>query len=303
MSSYNDSGYMFFDEEAAATVLAFRAVKLSAAARTIVHAGAGEGHLVIGFTAESAVQATPDKWTVGLTNKPGTFVATVAAAAAVNQLLYCAAAGKLTPVPAGPPIARALEAASGDGAEIEVKVVSAAEADESTPFAILPTLGAAITAAALAAATGLTAGMFARSRTGGIYRLVLSDNVNGAPVGCPLGIRTAGTLSYDMSDDLAASTAAKVAGVAANVFSATNVYGWMLVQGDLEQEGMHIDTDGSVAAGNLLYWGADQLAHGILMSGTPADLVFFGRAHKDDVGAVLSKGSVGAFCGGGNMAA
>lgn len=299
-ASRNDTGWKSFEEVTGETVSPYRVVKQSGG--KIMHAGAGEGSLAFGATQEPTTSADPDQWAVAMMNKPGTFLVEVAAAVLVDQMLYLAASGKLTPVPNGRPVYRALEAGSGDGSIIEVRALLAGEAEDD-PFQYLPLLGNGITAAELAAATGLTAGMYARTSTGGLYQLVLCDNVNGAPIGSPLGIRTAGTLGYDMSDDLAASSEHQARGIAANVFASTDVYGWMLVEGDLEAEGMHIDTDGNVTAGDFLFWGADNLCHGLAAGDTPADHTFIGRAHKDDSGAVLSVGTVSALCGAINIAA
>lgn len=295
----SDSGWKSYEEVAAQTVSPYRAVK--EVGGKIQHAGAGEGNLVAGFAQEPTGEA--DKWAIKLLkNSAGTFLAEVAAAVAVDQVLYLAASGKLTPVRNGAPIVRAMEAGTGDGSIIEVRALSQAEAD-AAPFEILPLLGNGITAAELAAATGLTLGMYARSKTGGLYQLIKNDNVNGAPIGSPLGIRTAGTTGSDLSDDLLASAATQVRGISANVLAGTDIHGWMLVEGDLEAEGMHIDTDGNVTAGDFLYWGADNLAHGAAAGDAPADITFFGRAHKDDSGSVLSVGTVSALCGGINQAA
>ena len=285
----NDTGWKTFDEVSGQTVVEYTLVKQ--VGEDVQPAGAGEGSLVVGASQEPTDNADTDTWAIAMTNKPGTVLVTVAAAVSAGDKLYCAAAGKATPVINGNAVLVALEDGSGDGSVIECRWANAGEVN-GTAFDLLPLKSTGITAAELAAATGLTAGMYARSSTGGLYQLVLNDNVNGAAIGTPLGIRTAGTLTYDCSDDLAASSALGLRGVAASTFASTDVYGWMLVEGDLEAEGITLVTDGNVAALDMLFWGADGVFHGLAIGGTAADHKFIGQATKADATTVLTAGEI-----------
>jgi hypothetical protein len=288
--SRSDSGWKNFEEVTAATVLAYRAVTLVGG--KIQHAIAGEGSKVAGWTQEPTTSADPDLWAVKLrTNGAGTVTATVSVAVAVDDLLYCAAAGKLTNVANGDAVAVALEAGSADGAEIEVLPIGTLSTTPF-PFNVLPLSGDAITAAEFAA-SGLTLGMIAQDSLGNRYRLILSDNVNGPDaLGYPMGIRTAGVSEFDLSDDLAASTEHQIRGLSANLFSGTDVYGWVLIEGSLQTAlngaGMTVTTDGNVAQGDSLYWGADGKLYGIVPTATMTDHTFCGASARADSGTNLT---------------
>jgi hypothetical protein len=222
----------------------------------------------------------------------------------INAPVYCAAAGVVTDVPAGEAVAELVEAASGSGSIKEALMLpSGNDAGSDAALSALAIGGDAITAAALAAEPRLVLGMEVKSPSGGTYKLVLNDNVNGAALGTPLGTRSAGTLGYDMSDDLGASSALACQGAAASVFSSTNVVGWMLVEGDLEEEGLPLVTDGNVAANTALFWGADGVFHGLAITGTPADMKYVGQAAKADASTSLVAGYFNARGAGFNFAA
>lgn len=79
----------------------------------------------IGTTLDS-VLTSGDRVGVKLFNHPGTRTMVAAGAISTGSKVYAAAAGKVNDVPAGAYIGVALEAASGDGAEIEVMAEASA---------------------------------------------------------------------------------------------------------------------------------------------------------------------------------
>lgn len=94
----------------------FRFVKINGTARELVYADAAD--LGIGVT-QAAVD---DTYAVAVreVHNGGSFKVTAAAAFAVGDYLYHAADGKVSAVPAGPRIGRALEAATADGDVVEM---------------------------------------------------------------------------------------------------------------------------------------------------------------------------------------
>jgi hypothetical protein len=285
---------------AGGTILPHRALKPTAAGW--VHCGAGEGNLCRGFSGDEG--SLQGEITVWLRNAGCSILIETSSDGIIYAPMYCAAAGVVTDVPNGEAVVELLEAASGTGSIKEGLVLpSGNSAAQAAALGALPLLTNAITAAELAAEPRLVLGMEVRSGTGGLYKLVLNDNVNGAAIGAPLGTRTAGTVSYDMSDDLGASSALACQGAAASTFASTDVVGWMLVEGDLEQEGISLATDTNVAANTGLFWGADGLFHGLAITGTPADHKFVGQAAKADAAALLVAGYINGRGAGFNQAA
>lgn len=305
--SRNETGLKTIDVASGQTVAKYRAVKGNFT-DGIQHAGQGEGSQVIGFTQEDDEVISEDRWTTYLLGYGGTFLVEVEESCSAGDRLYAGASGKLAASSGiGRPVAVAQEAASGDGSIIEVRALTPNElAKMGDGFGGL--LNAAATTAAAATALGLSEGDTAEDDNGNIYRFVTNDNVNGAAIGTPLGVRDAGSSWSDVTDDIgAASSALFVAGAAASTFSSTNVAGWMLVQGDLETalngSGMTLKTDSNVEQGEWLYWSADGdfgSEHG---GDTPADRGYCGRAGEDDSSDDLTKGYIDALSGAFNAAA
>lgn len=288
----NDSGWKSFPIASGQTVSPYRAIK-GGTTNGVQHAGAGEGSSCIGFYQEDTDATDPTNIAVKLRNAPGTVLAEVSVAVSEGDPLYCAAAGKLTNVASGEMVAKAQEDGSGSGSIIEV-LPAGFPGDTDAPFNVLPLSGDAITAAEFAA-SGLTLGMVAKDDYGNEYKLVKSDNVNGPDtLGYPMGVRAAGNSENDISDDLAASTEHLIRGLSANLFSGTDVYGWMMVRGSLETAlngaGMTVVTDGNVAQGDALYWATDGKLYGVVPTATMADHTFCGSAASADSGTNLTKG-------------
>jgi hypothetical protein len=305
--SRNESGKKTISKASGETVTKYRFVKGNFT-DGVQYPELGEGDEVVGITQEDDSVISAGQITVFLLGYGGTFLLEVGEACSAGDFLYPNADGKgLSSTGIGRPAAVAQEAASGDGSIIEVRGLSASEV-ANAPDGFGGLLNAAATTAALATALGLTVGDTAKDRHGNIYRLVLNDNVNGAAIGTPLGIRDAGSSWNDCTDDTAAASSALfVAGAAASTFSSTNVVGWMLVQGNLETAldgaGMTLKTDGNVEQGEWLFWSADGdfgSEHG---GDTPADRGFCGRAGEDDSSDDLTKGYIDALSGAFNSAA
>lgn len=120
MSQFNTSGVKSFNADATITV--HQRVKLTATGVDV----AGANEAAVGFAQANA--SSGEQVAVRLINSQGTFKAVVSEAVAINATLYGAASGKVTDTDGGSYVARykALEAASGDGAIIEVMPLSLA---------------------------------------------------------------------------------------------------------------------------------------------------------------------------------
>jgi hypothetical protein len=300
MTTRNESGWKTYQLGTGFTPAAYRGVTGNTV-DGISFTGAGQGSRLIGFIQELTTSVDPDQHVVRMKNAPGTVIVEVTAALNAGQKLYCAADGKFTPVPAGKAVLRAETAASGSGSEIEATPI---EDGADNLFDIIPLGDDAITAAELAA-TDLVVGMKEWDTYGNEYTLCLLDNVNAQDAfGIPVGVRTAGVSEFDLSDDLAASAANKVRGLTASRFTGTDVYGWVMTDGQLETAldgvGMSVVTDGNVAAGQGLIWGADGVIHGVTLA-TPTDCVYIGQAPVADTATALGAGIIKLMMG--NVAA
>lgn len=109
-----------FLEQTPATTEKYRACKRGSTG--VLHAGAGEGGLVLGFTQGVAgVDAVrTGEVNLRLRNAGGTVLLEMAGACSKNDPIYCAADGRGTATPNGAPIAIAESDASGEGSIIEV---------------------------------------------------------------------------------------------------------------------------------------------------------------------------------------
>lgn len=93
---------------------------------TVSLAGLGEGNLVMGVTEPPMVDETTLS-PVRLFPANTIFKVTASAAVTKGALLYPAASGKVSSTVAGPPIARAVQTASGDGSVISARPLTPAE--------------------------------------------------------------------------------------------------------------------------------------------------------------------------------
>lgn len=301
--SRNDTGKKTVDKASGATVEAYRAVKGNFT-DGVQHAGQGEGNQVIGITQEDDSVIQEGEITAFLLGYGGTFLVEVGEAVSKGDKLYVGASGKFYKDGIGKPVVEVQEDGSGDGSILEARSLSATE-KAGDGFGGM--LNAAAKTEAEATALGLTVGDFAEDDYGNLYQLVKSDNVNGAAIGTPLGVRSAGSSWDDCTDDLAAGSALDCRGAAASTFSSTNVVGWVMVRGNLQTalngSGMTLKTDGNVANGESLYWAADGDFGSENAGDTPADRRWVGVAGEDDSSDDLTKGYIDALSGANNMAA
>ena len=172
---------------AGADITQFLRVKSDSTVGQVVVAGAGEDDLGITQKTEVSGREIPVK----LRSGSGTFKATVDSATVYLDLLYGAAAGKVSPTENGKPRYRALEAGSADGSIIEVEKIDAEpDTDQSgiagedrvefvEDFAQFPGLSADITQTA-AAITDNSGGAASQTVPAATNIDTLTDSTSGA---------------------------------------------------------------------------------------------------------------------------
>lgn len=296
----NEVGLISLDLESGQSPSEYRLVRMSDAARTVRVCGAGEGARVLGAYQESTLSVDPDKIAVFMKNHPGTVIVTVSVAVSIGDTLYCAASGKVTNVPNGSPVGKAMTAGSGDGAQIEMTWVNA---DSSlTDFGEATLGGNALTAAQYAASESLLVGMVRYDSYGNKYKFVKYDNGAGnieAPLGTPVGVYSTDAVETTVTADYSDSSEASIAGIAASVFNQATgalIYGWIMISGSLATAlngtGLTLTTDGNVAQHQVLRWHGDNEVRGVTYTATMTDAVFFGRAGAADASTSLTQAQI-----------